>query len=102
MNLYAAFCRPLGDPETHPLVAWYRELRTSNAQMEVVAELFLGMRMACAKCHHQSSNPELFDVHAKYFLDVFGKQEAESACERSVEVNLSQSLHLLNSGDVQN
>ena len=39
-----------------------------------------------------------------YFLEVFGKPEAESACEceRSVEANLSQSLHLLNSGDVQN
>ena len=41
-----------GDPETHPPVAWYREVRTSNQQMEDVAQLFLGMRMACAKCHH--------------------------------------------------
>jgi hypothetical protein len=38
-----------------------------------------------------------------YFLQVFGKPEAESACEceRSVEANLAQSLHLLNSPDVQ-
>lgn len=38
-----------------------------------------------------------------YFLEVFGKPEAESACEceRSAEANLSQSLHLLNSDDVQ-
>ncbi|MEI7702914.1 MAG: DUF1553 domain-containing protein, partial [Planctomycetia bacterium] len=38
-----------------------------------------------------------------YFLQVFGKPEAESACEceRSPEANLSQSLHLLNSADVQ-
>jgi hypothetical protein len=38
-----------------------------------------------------------------YFLQVFGKPEAESACEceRSVEANLSQSLHLLNSTDIQ-
>ena len=41
-----------GDPETHPPVAWYREVRTSTQQMEDVAQLFLGMRMACAKCHH--------------------------------------------------
>lgn len=41
-----------GDPETHPPVAWYREVNTSTAQMEDVAQLFLGMRMACAKCHH--------------------------------------------------
>jgi hypothetical protein len=41
-----------GDPETHPPVAWYREVRTSTAQMEDTAQLFLGMRLACAKCHH--------------------------------------------------
>ena len=39
-----------------------------------------------------------------YFLQVFGKSEAESACEceRSPEANLAQSLHLINSPDVQN
>ena len=38
-----------------------------------------------------------------YFLTVFGKPEASSACEceRSQEANLAQSLHLLNSGEVQ-
>ncbi len=41
-----------GDPEIHPPVAWYREVKSSTAQMEDVAQLFLGMRMACAKCHH--------------------------------------------------
>ncbi|MEZ6055754.1 MAG: DUF1553 domain-containing protein [Planctomycetaceae bacterium] len=41
-----------GDPETHPPVAWYREVGTSTAQMEDTAQLFLGMRLACAKCHH--------------------------------------------------
>ncbi|MEM8669043.1 MAG: DUF1549 domain-containing protein [Planctomycetota bacterium] len=41
-----------GEPETHPPVAWYREVRTSTARMEDTAQLFLGMRLACAKCHH--------------------------------------------------
>ena len=41
-----------GDPETHPPVAWFREVNTSTQQMEDVAQLFLGMRLACAKCHH--------------------------------------------------
>ena len=38
-----------------------------------------------------------------YFLTVFGKPEAASACEceRSQEANLAQSLHLLNSSEVQ-
>jgi hypothetical protein len=38
-----------------------------------------------------------------YFLTVFGKPEGSSACEceRSGDANLAQSLHLLNSGDLQ-
>lgn len=38
-----------------------------------------------------------------YFLDVFGRPKRESVCEceRSAEANLSQSLHLLNSGEIQ-
>ena len=41
-----------GDIETHPPVAWFREVKSSTEQMEDTAQLFLGMRMACAKCHH--------------------------------------------------
>ncbi|MFO0002987.1 MAG: DUF1549 domain-containing protein, partial [bacterium] len=41
-----------GDAETHPPAAWYREVATSTQQMEDVAQLFVGMRLACAKCHH--------------------------------------------------
>ncbi len=41
-----------GDVEVHPPVAWYREVATPSQQMEDTAQLFLGMRLACAKCHH--------------------------------------------------
>jgi Protein of unknown function (DUF1553) len=41
---------------------------------------------------------------APYFLKVFGQPQGDSACEceRSQEANLAQSLHLLNSSEVQN
>jgi hypothetical protein len=40
---------------------------------------------------------------SSYFLTVFGKPESSSACEceRSSEANLAQSLHLLNSSEIQ-
>jgi hypothetical protein len=41
-----------GDAENYPPVAWYREVATSSEQMEDTAQLFLGMRLGCAKCHH--------------------------------------------------
>jgi hypothetical protein len=37
--------------ETPPVV-WYRELRDPTAAAEDAAQLFLGQRVACAKCHH--------------------------------------------------
>jgi len=33
-------------------VIWYREMNEPGAQLEDVAQLFLGQRLACAKCHH--------------------------------------------------
>ena len=41
-----------GDVESHPPVAWFREVGTSALQMEDTAQLFLGLRLGCAKCHH--------------------------------------------------
>ena len=41
-----------GDVETHPPAAWFREVATPSLQMEDTAQLFLGMRLGCAKCHH--------------------------------------------------
>jgi hypothetical protein len=42
-----------GDPESHPPVAWYRQAgRTQDEQVDDTAQLFLGMRIQCARCHH--------------------------------------------------
>jgi hypothetical protein len=35
-----------------PAVAWYREVKDVSAETEDIAQLFLGQRIACAKCHH--------------------------------------------------
>lgn len=37
---------------TNPAVAWYKRVKEPNTQMEDVAQLFLGVRMQCAQCHH--------------------------------------------------
>ena len=41
-----------GDPEEQPAVAWYREVDQPNEQVEDVSQLFLGLRIQCARCHH--------------------------------------------------
>ncbi len=41
-----------GDAELSPPVTWYREVDESNEQVEDTAQLFLGLRIQCARCHH--------------------------------------------------
>ncbi|MSU37193.1 MAG: DUF1553 domain-containing protein [Pedosphaera sp.] len=41
-----------GDLAENPPVAWYRQVRTAQNQLEDTAQLFLGLRLQCAQCHH--------------------------------------------------
>jgi hypothetical protein len=41
-----------GDIDDMPPVVWYREANETNEQVEDVAQLFLGIRIQCARCHH--------------------------------------------------
>ena len=36
----------------NPPVAWYKRVKEPQQQLEDVAQLFLGVRMQCAQCHH--------------------------------------------------
>jgi hypothetical protein len=53
---YDQFVRELltasGTPGQNPPVGWYREVKDSSAQLEDTAQLFLGLRIQCARCHH--------------------------------------------------
>jgi hypothetical protein len=41
-----------GDLSENPPVAWYRQVRSLQNQLEDSAQLFLGLRLQCAQCHH--------------------------------------------------
>lgn len=41
-----------GDSRFNPPVVWYREVGEINEQVEDTAQLFLGVRIQCARCHH--------------------------------------------------
>ncbi|MFO0870030.1 MAG: DUF1549 and DUF1553 domain-containing protein [Pirellulales bacterium] len=47
-ELLAATGTVLGNPP----VAWYKRVKEPKQQIEDVAQLFLGVRMQCAQCHH--------------------------------------------------
>src|SRR5262249_16462979 len=41
-----------GDEYTNPPAVWYKELQSPEQFVDDVAQVFLGLRMACAQCHH--------------------------------------------------
>ncbi|MEZ6131938.1 MAG: DUF1553 domain-containing protein [Planctomycetaceae bacterium] len=41
-----------GEPLINPAVNWYREVDQVEEQVEDTAQLFLGIRIQCARCHH--------------------------------------------------
>jgi hypothetical protein len=41
-----------GELSQHPPVVWYRAVRDKEERVEDAAQLFLGLRIKCARCHH--------------------------------------------------
>lgn len=42
----------IGDEAKTPPAVWYKEVQTPEAFVDDVSQVFLGLRMACANCHH--------------------------------------------------
>jgi hypothetical protein len=53
---YDEFAREIlgavGDETKCPPVVWYKDLRTPDQYVDNTAQVFLGVRLACAQCHH--------------------------------------------------
>lgn len=41
-----------GDAEINPAVIWYRQVPNNESRLEDMAQMFLGQRLQCARCHH--------------------------------------------------
>lgn len=69
-----------GSVETNPPVAWLREVSTTEARVEDSAQLFLGQRLQCARCHHHPfekwSQQDYFQM-AAFFSKVQRKDGAQ-------------------------
>ncbi len=66
-----------GDIANNPPVAWYRQVRQLNAQVEDTAQLFLGVRLQCAQCHHHPF--EKWSQHDYYSLAAFFSRVGRAA-----------------------
>ena len=75
-----------GDPQYNPPVVWYREVDQTNEQVEDVAQLFLGLRIQCARCHHHPfekwSQNDYYSFAA--FFSRLGKKEGNGPREQRI------------------
>lgn len=76
-----------GTPDDNPAVGWYRELKEPEALVEDTAQLFLGQRIGCAKCHHHPqekwSQADYYSL-AAFFSRVGRRGDINSAVTRVV------------------
>jgi hypothetical protein len=75
-----------GELGRNPAVMWYREVKDVNAQVEDTAQLFLGLRIQCAKCHHHPfekwSQNDYYSFSA--FFSQVGRKPGEVASEERI------------------
>ncbi len=71
---YDAIVRDLltatGDGALNPPVVWYRQGTTAEEKTDDVAQLFLGVRLQCARCHHhpfERWSPADYEGFATFF-----------------------------------
>ena len=72
-----------GTVVSNPPVAWYKRVKEPTTQVEDVAQLFLGVRMQCAQCHHHPferwSQAEYY--HMAAFFSQIGRKPTAIAGE---------------------
>ncbi|MFH1303496.1 MAG: DUF1549 and DUF1553 domain-containing protein, partial [Planctomycetota bacterium] len=66
-----------GKPGTNPAVSWYRAVQDPKDQMSDIAQVFLGVRIQCAQCHHHPyekwSQNDFYGFQA--FFTTIGRKE---------------------------
>lgn len=88
-----------GDPNINPPVVWYREVADANQQVEDVAQLFLGVRIQCARCHHHPF--EKWSQNDYYGLAAFFNRVGKKTLGAEVPKNLRDRRIFHNEGIAQ-
>ena len=88
-----------GTPETAPPVVWYRKLRTPDAFVDDTAQVFLGMRLQCAKCHHHPFEKWSQDDYYG-FAAFFGRVGRKTTAVSQRNGRADEAIYNLRSGSV--
>lgn len=80
-----------GDAGFNPPVVWYREVDTTEEQVEDTAQLFLGLRIQCARCHHHPF--EKWSQNDYYGLAAFYSRVGTKAIDGAGKVRDKRIFH---------
>jgi len=75
-----------GEVGGNPAVAWFRSVKDSKEQMQDLAQVFLGIRMQCAQCHHHPYEKWSQDDYYSFaaFLSSVGRKKGEQPDEEII------------------
>ena len=75
-----------GEVGTNPAVAWYRAVKDRKEQMQDIAQVFLGIRMQCAQCHHHPYEKWSQDDYYGFtaFFSTIGRKAGEQPGEEII------------------
>lgn len=75
-----------GNPATNPAVSWYRAVKDPKDQMADIAQVFLGVRIQCAQCHHHPYEKWSQDDYYGFaaFFSAIGRKEVRKMPENDV------------------
>ena len=93
-----------GDEHSHPPSVWYKEITTPEMFVDDTAQIFLGLRLACANCHHHPfekwSQDDYWGLAA--FLGRVGRKQIPQRGGWANQPDPLQRIFVLSAGAVAN
>ncbi len=105
---YDKFARAIlaatGDEDSNPPTVWYKELQQPEQFVDDTAQVFLGLRLACAQCHHHPyekwSQDDYWGIAA--FFGRINRKSIPMPGEAQQQQNTHLAIFSKSSGTVQN
>jgi hypothetical protein len=88
-----------GNVSVHPPAQWYAEVRALDQYVDDTAQVFLGVRIGCARCHHHPFENLSQDDY--YGLAAFFARVQRKGGTGVAERRANESIYLAASGDVK-
>lgn len=88
-----------GTPATNPKVQWYHEVRELDQYVDDTAQVFLGVRIGCARCHHHPF--EKFSQEDWYGLAAFFSRVNRKGGTGVAERRANETIYIQPSGQVR-